>query len=100
MGMIGGKPPTQISVLGSSFQYDKRNYMVAESMKKFALASTEVAYEGPGEQVPMVFVSREGEFYEARNDSHWLDQKHPSFTIPTCSYNTKWKTVVVCIIMV
>ena len=44
----------------------------------------------------MGFMASRGNFYEARNDSHWLYQKHPSFTIPTFSENTNWDTAAMC----
>ena len=37
-----------------------------------------------------------GEYNESRNDSHWLDQKHPSFTSPTLSENINLETASVC----
>ena len=53
MGMLEGNPSTQISGLGSSFIYDKRNSMVSETMEEHALNSAEAAYKDLGEQVPM-----------------------------------------------
>ena len=44
--------------------------MLAEAMEEYASASTEAAYEDPGEQVPMVFMASGGEFNDG-NASHW-----------------------------
>ena len=63
------------------------------------LASAEAAYEDPGEQVPMGFVSSGGEFHEAKSDSHWLDYKNPSFPSPTCSDNSNWDSASMHIIV-
>ena len=77
--------------LGSSFQYDENNYMVAEEMEEYALASTEVAYEDTGEQATMGFMAEGGWFHDG-NVSQWWDQKHPLFTSQTFSDNTNWET--------
>ena len=58
--MLEGKPLTQMDDLGSSFQYDENNYMVAEEMEEYALASTEVAYEDTEEQATMGFMAEGG----------------------------------------
>ena len=60
------------------------------------LASEEAVYEDPGQKAPMRFMASGGGFCEARNSSRWLDQKHSSFSRPTCSENTKWYTADVC----
>ena len=61
--------------LGSSFQYEESNYIVAESIEEFALASVEAAYEDPGEKAIIVFMTSGAEYHEDRNASHWLDHK-------------------------
>ena len=60
MGMIGGNPSTQMDGMGSSFQSEERNSMVAASLEEFSLASSEAAYKGPGEQATMVFMASGG----------------------------------------
>ena len=50
-----------MAVLGSSFQFEEINYMKAEAMEEYVLASAEAAYEDPGEQAPMGFLAA----------SHW-----------------------------
>ena len=70
--------------LGSIFQYEDSNSMLAESMGEYALSSAEAAYEDPGEQAPMGFVASGVGFHDG-NDYHWWDQKHPSFTNRNCS---------------
>ena len=80
--------------LGSSFQYEEIKSMVAESMEEYGLASAEAAYERPGEQVPIGFMASRRGFYD-RNISHLWDQKHPSFSIQTCSENTNSETAAV-----
>ena len=76
MGMLGGNPSTQMSSFGSSFQYEERNSMVAESMEEYALASAKGAYEYPGEQAPMGLIASGGGIHDG-NDSHWWNQKDP-----------------------
>ena len=44
MGMVSGNPSTQMSILGSSFKSEESNYMVAEAMEEYILASKEAAY--------------------------------------------------------
>ena len=90
-GLLGGNPSTKMSVLGSSFKYEESNYMVAGAMEEHALASSEEAYEYPGGHAPMGFTAIGGGFHDV-NDSHWWDQKHPSFTSHNCSENTNWET--------
>ena len=70
--------------------------MVAEALEKYSLTYVEVVYEYPGQHAPMVSMEPGGEFHEAGNASHWLDQKHSLFTITTCSENTKWETIAMC----
>ena len=41
VGMLAGKPSTQMSGLGSSFQSEESNSMVTETMEEYSLASTE-----------------------------------------------------------
>ena len=43
MGMLAENPSTQMASLGSSFQYEESNYMVAEAMEEYTLASTEAS---------------------------------------------------------
>ena len=50
--------------------------MVAEEMEVYALASAEAAYEDPGEQAPMVFMSAGGGIHDG-NSSHWWYHNHP-----------------------
>ena len=47
----------------------------------------------------MIYVASGEKFRGDRNASHWLDHKHPSFISRGFSYNTKWDTAAVCIIM-
>ena len=44
MDMIGGNPSIKMAILGSSFQHEETNYMVAEPLHEYALASVEEAY--------------------------------------------------------
>ena len=53
MGILAENPSTQMARLGSSFQYEEINYMVAEAMEEYALDSTEEDYEDPGEHAQM-----------------------------------------------
>ena len=52
-GMFGENPSTQMAGLVSSFKYEESNYMVSEEMEEYVLASSEAAYEYPGEQALM-----------------------------------------------
>ena len=74
MGMLAGNPSTQMAGWNSSFQYEESNSMVAEAMEEYVLLSAEEAYEDPGEQAPMVFMTTEGGFHDG-NDYHWWDHK-------------------------
>ena len=65
-----------MAVLGSSFQFEEINYMVAEAMEEYALASAEAAYKDPWEQATMRFMAKGGGFNDG-NVYHWWDQKHP-----------------------
>ena len=94
MGMLAENPSTQMSGLGSSFQSEENNSMVAEAMEEYELASAEAAYEDPGEQAQMGFMAAGGRFNDG-NASHWWDQKHTSFPIHNSSENTNWETSVV-----
>ena len=58
--------------------------------------SVEAVYEDPSEHMTLGFMASGGEYHKARNNYHWLDQKHPYFTSPTCSDNTNWETETVC----
>ena len=69
--------------------------MVSESLEEYVLVSAEAAYEDPWEQALTGFIASGGEYHEARNFSHWLDQKCPSFNIQTYLENTIWETVAV-----
>ena len=80
--------------LGSSFQSEESNFMVAESMEEYVLASAEAAYEYPREQAPMGLLTAGGGFHDW-NVSHWWDQKQPSFPIQTFSDNNNWETAAV-----
>ena len=50
--------------------------MVAGAMEGYVLASTEAAYEEPGEQNPMGFMAAGGGFHDG-NDYCWWNKKHP-----------------------
>ena len=76
MGILAENPSTQMARLGSSFQYEEINYMVAEAMEEYALDSTEEDYEDPGEHAPMGLMVAVGVFHDG-NTSNWLYQKHP-----------------------
>ena len=78
MGTLGGNPSTQMAGLESSFQSEENNSMLAEEIKEYALASAEEDYKEPGKHATMVFMYSGGEFHDG-NDSHWEDQKQPSF---------------------
>ena len=56
--------------LGSIFQSEESNYMVAETMEEYAFNSAEAAYEDPGEQAPMGFMAAWGGFHDG-NYSNW-----------------------------
>ena len=70
MGTLAGNPSTQIYGLGSSFHYEESNYMIAEAMEEYALASIEEAYGYPREHASMVFMTSGGGFNDG-NVSHW-----------------------------
>ena len=53
MGMFGGNPSFKMNGLGSIFQSELKNSMATEILEEYVLASTEAAYENPGEQAPM-----------------------------------------------
>ena len=95
MGVLGGNPFTQMVVLDSRFQYEDSNYMVVEAVEEHALDSAEAAYEYPGEQAPIGFMSS-GEVFHDENDSRWWNQKHASLTNHTCSENTNREIAAVC----
>ena len=73
MCVLGGNPSTQMYGLGSSFQSEEINSMVAEAMEEFVLASAEGYCEDPWRQIIMVFMASGAEYHEAINASHWLD---------------------------
>ena len=58
--------------------------------------SAEVSYEDSGQHASLVLMSSGGEFHDG-NYSHWADQKNPSFTRSTYSYNTNWETAAMYI---
>ena len=60
MLMLGGTPSIKTSGFSSIFQSEENNYMVAETMEEYSLASTEADYENPGERAPMVFMASGG----------------------------------------
>ena len=66
--------------------------MLEEAMQKFALDSSKLYHEDPGEQAQMRLMDSGKKYHEARNYYHQLYQKQPSFHIPTCSENTNWDT--------
>ena len=49
MGMLGVNPYIQMDGLVSSFKYEENNFMVAEALEEYVLASMEAAYGYPGE---------------------------------------------------
>ena len=53
IGILVGITSIKMSGLGSSFQSEGENYMVAESLEGFVLASEGVDYKDPEEQVTM-----------------------------------------------
>ena len=88
MRMLVGHPSTQMSDLGSSFQYEESKSMIAESMEEYVLAYVEVAYGNPSEQAPMGLMAAGGGFQCGRfltggiiNTPHSLDRIYQ--TIPT-----------------
>ena len=60
MSILGGILSIKTDVLISSFQYEENNYMLAETLEEYALASAEAADENPGEQAPMGFMALGG----------------------------------------
>ena len=54
-----------------------------------------MAYEEPWGHALMGFMDSGGEYHEARNVSHWLDQKRPSYPIQNFSENTNYDTTAV-----
>ena len=78
------------------FQTNDKKYMVSEALEDCELAFAEAAYQDLGQQTPMGFMDSGGEYHQIKNYYHWLDQKHPSFTILTFSENTKWETADMC----
>ena len=57
MSMPGGIPSIKTSGLKSSFQSDENNSIVEKTMKEYALASSESAYENLGEKTTMGFMA-------------------------------------------
>ena len=74
--------------LSSIFQSDEDNYVVAETLQGYVLASAEAAYENPGEQSPIVFVALGGEIKVSLKKYHCMDQKGSSFPSLTGTDNT------------
>ena len=66
--------------------------MVAGEIEYYALAFSEAAYENPGEQAPMGFMSSGGEIQGSENTSPWMDQKKSSFPYLTGTNDTNWET--------
>ena len=95
MSMPGGIPSIKTSDLRSSFQAETNNSMVAETMEQYSLASTESAYENPGEQSTMGFMALGGDFQVSENISPWMDRKRSDFPSLTGTYNTNWDTAFV-----
>ena len=60
MSTLGENSSIQMDGLISSFQYEENNYMLAETLEEYALASAEAADENPGEQAPMGFMALGG----------------------------------------
>ena len=75
IGMLAGNPSSKMSRLGIRFHFEESNYMIAEAMEEYSLASTEASYEDPMEQAPMIFMAERRGFHDG-NVSHWWDQKH------------------------
>ena len=46
--ILGGISSIKTNSLGSRLQYEENNYMSAETLEEYDLASAEVAYENPG----------------------------------------------------
>ena len=72
-----------MDVFGSIFQTGYNNYMLAEALDKYVLASAEAAYEDPGKQAPLELMVSGGNFHDAGNASYLADQKHTLFPRPT-----------------
>ena len=68
--MLGVNPSTQMAGLGSSFQSEESNYIVAEALEGYALSSAEATYEDLGLQAPMVFMTAGGGSHDG-NYYHW-----------------------------
>ena len=68
-------------------------------MEDYKLASTEVAYENPGEQAPMVFMASGGEIKVSEKTPPWMDQKRSSLPSLTGTENTNRDTADVCMIV-
>ena len=62
MGILSVNPSTKMASLGGSFQSEESNYMAAEAMEEYSLASAEAEYEDPGEHAPMGFIVSGGGF--------------------------------------
>ena len=82
MGMLGVNPTIKMEVLGSSFQYGKKNSMLVEALEEYVLDSVEYDYEEPGKQAPMILMTSGGELHDPkiiltgwiRNALHLPDQ--------------------------
>ena len=57
MVMIGGNPSIQMAGYGSRFQTPDNNYMLAEALEEYELASEDSAYEDPGQEAPIGFMA-------------------------------------------
>ena len=95
MSMPWGSLSIKTAGLSSSFQYEENKSMVAEKMEEYALDSSGVAYETPGEQAPMGFISSGGEIQVSENTPPWVDWKCSYFPSLTGTKNTKWDTAAV-----
>ena len=88
-----------MNILGGSFQDGDNNYMISDALEEYAKASAEAAYEDPGNNVIMGFMTPGG-YFNDRHTSHWADQKQPSFTSSIYSDNTNWETAYMCMSLV
>ena len=95
VGMLGGKPSTQMAGLVSSFKSEESNTMVAEEMEAYALSSVKMDYEDPGKQAPMGFMEAGGGVHDEmlltggiKNPSHFpaiISHRIPTGRQPLCT---------------
>ena len=57
MVMIGGNLYIKMYGLGRTFQYEEKNYMLAEALEEYELACAELAYEDPEEHATMGLIA-------------------------------------------